>query len=297
MGGNKHFEVHCADGVRRHPYEVYNPKYGWHMAVRIENDDTMGRALCVDNGVHAKYFVRTYAKTGGYSYADEKLHAWLLEQGYAHRNSYMDGTKMAYYPTADDFLAPYLDGNQQHVDTRGDHLRIDGNGEYECDCTSGVPSGGGRIQCEDCNNRFDDGDGYWVGIHEETHVCDSCGNDDYTYAYSRRGNQYYVHNHSMVRVGDEYYDDNYLSDNEIVRLEDGDYAHMDDCVMIGDEWYEQDDSRVVRCEDDDDYYLEDEGCWQCAESGNWYSDSTDYVEVDDNKYHPDHAPEQTTEEE
>ena len=95
-------------------------------------------------------------------------------------------------------------------------------------------------------------------------------------------------------VGDDFYDEDYLSDNEIVTLEDGDYAHMDDCVMISDDWYLTDDSRVVRCEDDDDYYLEDEGCWQCAESGNWYSDSVDYVEVDDNKYHPDHAPEQET---
>jgi hypothetical protein len=36
--------------------------------------------------------------------------------------------------------------------------------------------------------------------------------------------------------------------------------------------------------------LRDDGCWQCEESGNWYTDSVDYVEVDGSKYHPDHAP-------
>jgi hypothetical protein len=67
-------------------------------------------------------------------------------------------------------------------------------------------------------------------------------------------------------------------------------------VCINDEWYETDDSRVVRCEDDDEYYIEDEGCWQCEESGNWYSDDVESIEVDCKQYHPDHAPEQTTEE-
>jgi hypothetical protein len=106
-----------------------------------------------------------------------------------------------------------------------------------------------------------------------------------------------VHTNNVVHVGDESYDEDYLGDNEIVRLEDGEYAHMDDAVCINDEWYDVDDMRVVRCEDDDEYYIEDEGCWRCEESGNWYSDSTDYVEVDDKKYHPDNAPEQETTEE
>jgi hypothetical protein len=100
----------------------------------------------------------------------------------------------------------------------------------------------------------------------------------------------------MVRVGDDFYDEDFLSDNEIVELEDGDYAPMDDCVMIGDDWYLTDDDRICRPEDSDDYYLT-EDCWQCEESGNWYTDATPSVEMDGSLYHPDHAPEQTTEEE
>jgi len=289
-------DIRCHDGERRHPYQVYDPKFGWHMAVRIENDDTVGRALCIDNGVHEKYFVRTYAKTGGYSYADEKLHAWLLEQGYKHRSSYMDGTKLAYYETSDDFLAPYIDGNQQHVDVyNSQELRIDSNGEYECDQTCGSPSGGSRIECDDCSNRFDDGDGYWVGVYEDTHVCHDCCDNDYTYAYSRRGNRYYIRNDNTVYVNDEWYDTDYLSDNEIVCLENGDYASLGDCVEIDGDWYLSDDEDICYTEDAEEYRLKDD-CWQCEESGNWYLDDCKRVMVDCKFYHEDHAPEQTTEE-
>lgn len=289
--------IQCADGVKRHPYEVYNPKYGWHMAVRIENDDTVGRALCMADG-DSKYFVRSYRKTDGYSPSDERLEAWLLSQGYTKQSYWESDTRLAYYKVGDgEILAPYIDGGNQYVDVFGNHLEISSSGEYECSNTSGIAQDENGDDCADCGDRIREGDGYWVGRYEDSHVCESCCESDYYYAYGRNGNQYYVHNHNMVRVGDEFYDEDYLSDNGIVRLEDGEYADIDECVNIGDEWYLHDDSRVVRCEDDDSYYLEDEGCWQCEESGNWYSDDTDYIEVDDKKYHPDHAPEQTTEEE
>jgi len=82
--------VKCRDGVTRHPYEAYDPKYGWHMAVRIEGDDTMGRALCMtspQDGV--KYFVRSYLRpsnTTSYSQTDDGMDTWLREQGYANEN-------------------------------------------------------------------------------------------------------------------------------------------------------------------------------------------------------------------
>lgn len=289
--------VKCFDGQSRHPYEVYDPKFGWHMAVRIENDDTVGRALCVDNGVHAKYFVRTYAKNGGgYSHADEKLHAWLLEQGYVHRASYMEGTKLAYHETACDFLAPYIDGGEQHVDIYNNELRIDSNGEFECSNTSGEPSGGGRIECEDCNNRFDDGDGYWVGVFEDSQVCPSCCDDNYTYAYSRRRNQYYIRNDDVVEVNGDYYDTDYLSDNNIIELADGSYEDIDNCVEIDGEWYRDDDDDICYAEDVEEYCLKDI-CWQCDGSNNWYTNETAaLMDKDGNRYHEDHAPEQTTEE-
>jgi len=296
MGGDKSFDIRCNDGERRHPYQVYDPQYGWHMAVRIDNDDTVGRALCM-NDERGKYFVRTYEKTGGYSTPDQKLHAWLLSQGYVHRPQYYNGTKLAYFETSDDFLAPYIDGGEQHVEIYNNHLVIDSDGDYECGNTSGVPSSDrSRPSCEDCGDRFDDGDGYWVGVHEETHICSSCCDNEYTYAYGRRGNQYYIQSGNTVEVDGNYYDEDYLSDNNIVQLENGEYEEMDNCVSVNDEWYHYEDERICRPEDSDDYCLVDD-CWLCEESNEWYTDDTAYVEVDGNKYHPDHAPEQETTEE
>ena len=297
MGGSKHFDVHCADGIRRHPYEVYNPKYGWHMAVRIENDDTVGRALCMADG-DSKYFVRSYRKTDGYSPSDERLEAWLLSQGYTKQDYWENDTKLAHYAVSNDgILAPFIDGGHQYVDVCGNHLELSSSGAYECSNTSGVVHDSDGEDCQDCGDRVREGDGYWAGRFEDIRLCEGCCENNYYYAYGRNGNQYYVHDNNVVHVNDEVYDEDCLSDNGIVQLENGEYASMDDSVDINGEWYLYDDDRVVRCEDDDEHYLIDDGCWQCEESGNWYSDSVDYVEVDDKKYHPDHAPEQTTEEE
>jgi len=287
-------EVRCADGVRRHPYQVYDPKYGWHMAVRMFNGETVGRALCMSDG-NTKYFVRSYRRAENYSPADEQLEAWLVSQGYEKQSRWDDDDKLAYYEVdRGDILAPYIDGGTQAVSLYGDHLRIDRNGEYDCSQTGGTASGGGSETCEDCGDRFADGDGYWVGVNGElAHICSSCCDNEYTYVYGRRQDMYFVHSRYAIEIGGHYYDEDYLSDNDIVALENGDYADMDNCVMVGDDWYLFEDERVCRPEDSDDYWLT-EDCWQCEESGCWYTDSTESVEVDGKTYHPDNAPEQET---
>jgi hypothetical protein len=244
-----------------------------------------------------KYFVRSYRKTDGYSPADERLEAWLESQGYTKQSYWESDTRLAYYAVdGGEILAPYLDGGHQYVDVCGNHLEISSSGEYECSQTCGTAQDSNGDDCADCGDRIREGDGYWVGRHEETHVCESCCDGFYHYAYGRNGNRYYVHENNVARVGHESYDVDYLSDNNIVELEDGDYAEMDDCVMIGDDWYLTDDDRICRPEDSDDYYLT-EDCWQCEESGNWYTDDTASVEMDGSLYHPDNAPAQETEEE
>jgi len=297
MGGSKSFDIRCTDGERRHPYQVYDPKYGWHMAVRIENDDTVGRALCMADG-DSKYFVRSYRKNAdGYSPADERLEAWLESQGYTKQGHWEYDTKLAHYEVGGgDILAPYIDGGNQNVDVCGNHLEISRDGEYECSSTGGCAQESSSETCNDCGDRVREGDGYWVGRYEDYRVCEGCCENSYYYAYGRNGNQYYVHDNNMARVGDEFYDTEYLSDNGIVELENGDYADMDDCVFINDEWYLCDDERICHPEDSDDACLT-EDCWLCEESNNWYTDDTASVEIDGSLYHPDHAPEQETEEE
>lgn len=295
--------VNCTDGVRRHPYEAYNPKYGWHMAVRIEGDETIGRALCMTDAGGTKYFVRTYARpssNGGYSETDNGMENWLAEQGYVREHQWREGTKLAYHETRDHFLAPFLDGNYKSVrlssDTGSYVLVVDNCADYRCDQTGGCPSDNSRnentFECANCGEETDDDDGYWVGRGEDTRVCPSCLDNDYVYAYGRRGNQYYILTDDAVYVDtqSEWYDSNYLNDNEIVELENGQYHPMDESVEIDCEWYSIDDERICRFEDTDEYGLTGDG-WQCEQSCNWYTDAIEYVVVDGSKYHPDHAPE------
>ena len=291
--------IRCSDGVSRHPYEAYDPKYGWHMAVRIEGDETVGRALCMTQPIDGKkYYVRTYARpsNGGYSETDNGMENWLAEQGYVKENYWEDGERLAYHETSDHFLAPFLDGGEKRVtiDVGAKAIVIDGDGEYLCDQTGGCPTddSGDYFDCEDCGDRTPDDDGYWIGRGEDTRVCESCLNNDYTYVYGRRGNQYYVHNDNVAYVDSqsESYDVDYLDDNEIVELNNGEYAPLDEAVEINGDWYHIEDERICRTEDTDEFLLVNDGCWQCEESGNWYTDSIDFVEVDGKKYHINYAP-------
>jgi hypothetical protein len=221
---------------------------------------------------------------------------WLAEQGYHKRNDWQEGERLAYHETNDHFLAPFLDGGDKRVtlDVGNRCVVIDSDGEYLCDQTGGCPTddSGDYFECEDCGDRTSCDDGYWVGRGEDTQVCDSCRDNSYTYVYGRRGNQYYVHQDNAIWVesDSESYDQDYLADNEIIELNNGDYEKMENAVEVDGDWYHIDDERICRTEDTDEFLLVNDGCWQCEESGNWYTDDVDFVEVDGKKYHPDNPP-------
>ena len=311
--------VRCRDGQYRHPYEVYHPKYGWRMAIRTDGGQINGRALLQISDEDAPYFVRSFKRSdsGGYSHSDEQLEAWLKDQGYEHRGDW-DGAFLAYIPTCDEFLAPYIDGDAQYVDITTRYgekvLCIQTNGEYECDNTDGTPSGGSRERCECCDNYFHEDDMTWVGRSEDTHVCQGCLEDEYTYAYSRYGHEYYIHNDDVVYVQSQgaYYDVDYLTVNNIVELYDGEFEHTDYAVYVDsrNEWYPSDDECIVSDHNDESQHVDDcvllengeyaltEEAFYCEGSSEWYlKDDFDPVIVDGKTYHPEHAPatEQSTE--
>jgi hypothetical protein len=307
MSGDR--EHRCDDGVMRHPYEVYDPNLGWHMAVRVEAGQTVGRALCCGTT-----FVRSYKYNphGGGSPTDETLEAWLEQQGYIKEYAW-EGQKIRHYVTKyDGTLAPFLDGENKCAAKDGDCLVI-GNSddaEYQCDNTCGTASERSDRRCEDCGDRVEEDDGYWVNAGEDTLVCDSCCDNNYTYALSRRGWERYINSENVIFVEsqDAYYDEDYLDVNNIVQLENGDYEHTDNAVEIDGEWYRHDDDDVV-CDHNGDYqllnncvqlengeYALTDEAWMCAASADWYlTDDVEPVIVDDKHYHPDCAPAQETE--
>jgi hypothetical protein len=150
-----------------------------------------------------------------------------------------------------------------------------------------------NFDCDDCGDRTSNDDGYWVGRQEDTQVCDDCRSNHYQYAYGRRGAQYYVHEDNVVYVesNSEHYDQDYLGDNNIVELNNGDYEELENAVEVDGDWYHIDDERICRTEDTDEFMRVDDGCWQCAESGNWYTDDCEnFTEYEGQRYHDDYIP-------
>jgi len=290
------FDLLCDDGQHRHPYAVYDPSLGWSMAVRTGDDgEVLGRCLVHDSD-EGKGFVRSYKRERdemSHSGADEAIEVYLKSLGYTKWSGWPVHVRLMRYPLRrSGFLMPYIDGNCQHVEEHGDDLFcINDYDGYEATNTSGIIDGHEHT-CEDCGAGFDDGEGAWIGVGEDTHVCDQCLENDYTYAYSRRGNNYYIPNDDVIEADGEWYDINYLSDNSIVELDNGDYTHIDNAVYVDsqDVYYHVDDDDIVYAEDTRRYELL-EDCWCCSESGNYYTNDEESVEIDGDLYHPDHAPE------
>jgi hypothetical protein len=301
-----------------HPYNVYDPSLGWGMAVRIEDGEIIGRALVYECG-EDKRFVRTYLRpsNGGYSQADDSLNAWLRDQGYEHASDW-EGCVMRYIDGRGNRpLAPYLDGGLKDVEVIHRDgvklLRVAEEGEYRFEFQDGSCSENEDGEdCADCGANVDDGDGYWVNADESSYVCRDCCDNNYYYAYSRRGFQRYIYENNVVHIGDEVYDEDYLSDNNIVCLHNGEHVHNDNAVYIesAEEYYECDDEDICYDDYNNQYELRDncvdladgsichrDDAWRCEHTKEWYNNDEEYVEVDDVRYHPDHAPEPETDDE
>ncbi|CAB4155109.1 hypothetical protein UFOVP654_75 [uncultured Caudovirales phage] len=298
----------------RHPYEAYAPEFGWHMAVYSEGGNYTGRALC-----NEKYFVRSYrADTGSsYSSTDDRLEAWLRSEGYTKTNNWSGYQlkKISVRGNNCGYLAPYLDGDAKYV-TDGFYITDDdSDAQWEFDQTDGDADTISGETCADCDDRIRDGDGYWTGVHEDCYVCERCLNNHYTSVYGRNGNTYYLHDgNSIIYVGDEYYDADYLTDNDIVELENGDYVHSDDATYVDrlSEHHLSDD--CVHCEHSDEYELardcveladgewaHEDDAWCCDHSGKYYLNDDEDIRYETEcgktvhiDYADRYAPEQTT---
>jgi hypothetical protein len=252
-------------------------------------------------------FVRSYRKANeGYSQSDEGMNAWLTEQGYNYVSGWADGARLARIMDGDTYVLPYIDGDEKNCTANAAYLEIENNGDLVGDRTDGYADNPEMCSCDDCGESFDgDNEGIWVGRHEDRHVCECC-RDSYTYAIGRNGNEYYVHEDDVVYCNGTAYHDSYLQNNGIVYSEhDNDYHEQDDCVQLdrGEDWVhtsELGNEGFVCLSEDDAVWAYRNDCWQCAATGDWYSDNvrSDYyaepVEVDGKQYHEDCVPKDNT---
>ena len=246
----------------RHPYRVYSPHLGWGMARRVSQGDVVGRALVYERDGD-KCYVRSYKKSDGYSYADEMLEAWLKQQGYSHRGGWPEGAHMAFIERNGwgGFLAPYIDGDVQNVDVirvAGEQrLCISDSGEFVCNNTDGTPEQeeDESCECEDCGDREHVEDMYYVGYHDDRHVCSGC-RDNYHEAVCRNGSTRIIHEDEVVWIQSmqTYYHTDYLDSNGVIELHSGEYEHQDHAWYCehSDEWYSNDEDSVVVKDSDGD---------------------------------------------
>lgn len=301
-----------------HPYEAYDPKYGWRAAVRLGTNG-MITARCLVN-VENMTFVRSYTRRESddqYSHSDEGIEVWLRDQGFTKVCDWA-GLKLAKITTGryrDDFWAPYLDGDCKYVEDCGDHLLIDSDGDYECDRTDGHASSVSSCTCSDCGNRVHEDDIHSVGYYGDNAVGECCIGD-YVYAHGRGGDQYYIYYGDAIEVDGEYYDPDYIGRYDIIQLDDGEYVHVSEAVHLDnrDMWVRNDDECAVYCEHSGtDEHIDDcvelangnwaleNDAWQCEHDGSYYlCDEVTAVEVINERgnlipVHPDHADEYATE--
>lgn len=292
--------------VHSHPYNVYLPKYGWHMAYRKQGGEINGRCLCLKDGDELLY-VRSYKRSpeGGRSESDERLEAWLEEQGYTSTDEWPEGTRLGKVEYDGKILAPYVDGDNQTANDCGSYLEITWRGDYDLTDTDGYVNGGNDSTCTHCGEEFssDDEEHIWVGYWGEDIVCGSCSGD-FEYVRGREGSNYYVHESDVVyTIEGRAYDEDYLNDNDIVELAEGRYTHMDNAVCdVNDEWHHVTDIGYSVVDIDEEIYGSSysppDETWECATSGNTYHEDTAHVTDEaGNKHHPDHYEEPEDEDE
>ena len=272
-----------------HPYAVYNPRYGWRMAVRkhtdINGEESIdGRVLL---NTEQEAYVRSYCRPSddnGSSQRDYALEEYVVSLGYNKESAWQDGLKLDYITHNDNVMMPYLDGCTDKVSEGYDReaqkpcLKIDSDGDYECDNTDGTASRAEEESVGDCHvcgaRVLEDDEHYHVGQWEDHLTCSCCISN---FTYIQKG--YYVPDDDAVCVNGRYYDKHDLPD-DIVELESGDYAHIEDAVCIGGDYYEFESWEVVSVEEEDDedgYNALRSDCWQDAE-GDWHRDDIDKVE-------------------
>lgn len=248
-----------------HPYSVYDPQYGWHMAVRVSSDDIHARCLCNGN-----VFVRSYTKcpNGGFSHSDTALEAWLQDQGYEKVSRWPEGLKLRCIDAGyDRYVMPYIDGELRDVELYDDVFVLDSNGDFCADNTDGYLGDTG-VECDSCGDSTHEDELHSVGFYGDQRVCNHCLENDYTYAIGRGGDEYYALNHECTYVEeyDEWYEDYYMSDNGIVECRD-EYNRFT--------------------------YRKDDDCWYCEGSGEYYTNDVPsyYDDWSGCTYHEDSIPE------
>ena len=111
----------------------------------------------------------------------------------------------------------------------------------------------GHAYCDDCGDGIDEGDAIGIGYHQDGVICQCCS-DNYREAIGRGGRRYWLHADecSYIDSQNDYYADEYLSENDIYECEySNEYHHLDDLVHTSWGYIHHDYATLLDHEDED----------------------------------------------
>ena len=222
MAGEKAVRVYANEhSVVRLAYVFDGNEVVARCIVRDGSDD--------DGGVNG--YIRVYPDANGYA-EGRFLLDYLKANGYENQTN-LDGVILQAIPHGSTYVCPYLDsGNngEQNVGTltiNGTWFLRVGDGEYEATNTNGYAEDGNQCECTACGDSGTEDDMTYIES-ADGHVCDDCRENDYTYAYGHRYEEYFPAD-DCVCVGDNYYLIDTLAYHDIFWCEESEqYLHGDD---------------------------------------------------------------------
>lgn len=261
---SRYFDGEC------HPARVYA---GPDLAVAYigESDDAEGRAVVWPE---KKIWARVYGD-------EARMIAALELAGF--RKGYCDdfeGARLQRIEGDEGIVMPYLDVVGS-VDDAGDYMVISSSGDYGAQETNGLVEGSG-YRCEDCGDRMNEYDRYYVEDHGD--VCECCYSNNYfyceetdcTYPVSERANTRcgtYISEEGARRSGRWFYCE---GEEEWVSERDDDYVILSDGRCVSMRWA---DGNTFRCEASDEWH-EIEHTTHRDENGKVVARVKNWVELD-----------------
>lgn len=247
------------------------PDNGLRLAY-LETDEgkIVARAIVRDQDGEESGYVRIYATEQRWA---TDLRVKLDAAGYT-TDINLNGVKIQRinHRYDDSVMCPYIDtGNcgDQTIEIHDDYLIIGGDGPDACS-TGGWVSIDEGDECSDCGERFDS-DELTTIDDSDCRVCEHCLNNNYTYAYGRRYQDYFPQDDCIYCESDgEMYVAEYASYHDVYqcRVSD-DWYHIDDLVTCDAGEYE---GSLIHCDeavllDNDEGYAYQGDCQQV--NGEW----------------------------
>ena len=201
-----------------HPVRIYGRTADLALAYIFDRKGVLARSIC---DLNRKAHVRVYQRYG--TEGGSILRGLLANAGYFESRHLEARVRVEEYREYQLHM-PYLDWDTRYDWESGErYARLHKHGQYRADNTTGIADevDNNRTDCDCCGERFDSDDLTWVG---DEAICESCLENNYTYAYTGR-HQNYVSNDADVHYCEdngESYTDRGIEYHDMVWDADGD---------------------------------------------------------------------------